>query len=218
MSPYRIIIADDHVIFRKGIKRIIEEVAGLVVIGEGGDGVEVLELLKVLTPDMVILDVSMPNMRGIEATKEIKILHPRVKVLILTMHKNPEYFFHATSAGAEGFLLKQDADTDLIHAIERIRNGKNFISPRLIDRLSLHISRLERDTRGTPNDGLTLREREVLKLIAEGKSSQEISILLKISTRTVDHHKENIKRKLRIKNLAQLIRYAIVKGYSDLEL
>ncbi|MEE9566246.1 MAG: response regulator transcription factor, partial [Desulfobacteria bacterium] len=131
MSPYRILLADDHVMFRQGMKRILEGVADLEVVGEVGDGLKLLERMKKSSTDMVILDISMPNLRGIEATKEIKTANSEVKVLILTMHKDKEYLYHAISAGADGYLLKEDADTELFSAIETIRRGGNYISPLL---------------------------------------------------------------------------------------
>lgn len=136
VTPYRIVLADDHVMFRHGLKRIIEEKADLEVVGEAGDGLELLDLLNKLmlnqlTPHMVIVDISMPNLQGIEATRQIKLNYPDTKVMILSMHKNQEYLNHSFKAGAEGYILKEDADTDLFSAIETIRQGKVYISPLL---------------------------------------------------------------------------------------
>jgi DNA-binding NarL/FixJ family response regulator len=129
MSRYRIILADDHVLIRAGLKRVIEENPRLGVIGEAGDGLELLELLEHTTPDMVILDISMPRLRGLEAIKIIKGLYPGVKILILTMHKSKDYLYQAMNNGADGYLLKEDANDALQFAIETLRRGKNFISP-----------------------------------------------------------------------------------------
>ncbi len=129
MPPYRIMLADDHVLVRKGIIKIIQEQKDLAVIGEAGDGVELLELLSKEIPDLVILDISMPRMRGLEATKKIKELHPEVKVLILTMHRDQEYLHRAMSDGADGYILKEDADLSLYSAIDVIRRGRTFVSP-----------------------------------------------------------------------------------------
>ncbi len=129
--PYRIILADDHALVRHGIKRIIQEDHELLVVDEAEDGLELLHLLEKSTPDMVILDISMPRLRGQEALKLIKGLHPKVKILILTMHGNKEYFYQAMAKGADGYLLKEDADRTLLLAIHTIRSGKSFISPRL---------------------------------------------------------------------------------------
>jgi len=213
-SPYRILLADDHVMFRQGMKRILEGVADLEVVGEVGDGLKLLERLKKSPPDMVILDISMPNLRGIEATKEIKTAYSEVKVLILTMHKDKEYLYHAISAGADGYLLKEDADTELFSAIETIRRGGNYISPLLSVELANDLAQTFHGTGFKPPfEPLTTREREVLKLIAEGKSNKEAASLLFISVRTVQHHRANIMRKLNIRKTADLVRYAIRKGY-----
>ena len=131
MAPYRIVLADDHVLVRQGIKRIIQEDVNLAVTGEAGDGLELLDLLKNGVPDVVILDISMPKLRGLEATKRIKENHPGVKVLILTMHKDKEFFRKAMSNGADGYLLKEDADVALHAAIRTIRTGGTFVSPLL---------------------------------------------------------------------------------------
>jgi DNA-binding NarL/FixJ family response regulator len=136
MKPYEIILADDHLMFRNGIRRIIEDSQGLAVIGEAGDGLQLLELLKKTKPDMVILDISMPNLRGLEATHEIKTSYPDVKILILTMHRNNEYLLQAMSAKADGYLLKEDTDTQLMAAIESIRGGKIYLSPLMSEDLS----------------------------------------------------------------------------------
>jgi DNA-binding NarL/FixJ family response regulator len=131
MNPYCIVVADDHALIREEIKRMLGECAEVKVIGEACDGLEALALVKELPPDMVILDISMPNLGGLGATRKIKRLHPDVKVLILTMHNSWEYFHHALIAGADGYLLKEEANTELFPAIEKIRQGKIYISPQL---------------------------------------------------------------------------------------
>jgi len=216
VSPYRIVLADDHVMFRQGIKNILEKNKGLEVIGEAGDGLKLLELLNKVIPDMIILDISMPNLRGIEATREIKMILPEVKVLILSMHKDKEFVYSAISAGAEGYLLKEDADTELFAAIEKIRQEGRYISPLLLGDLTDELFQAHHKGQLTPQDEpLTTREREVLKLIAEGTSSKEIADLLFISVRTVENHRANIMRKLNIKSTVNLIKYAIHKGYTS---
>ena len=216
MSPYRIVLADDHVMFRQGIKNILEKDKGLEVIGEAGDGLKLLELLNKATPDMIILDISMPNLRGIEATQEIKMILPEVKVLILSMHKDKEFVYSAISAGAEGYLLKEDADTELFAAIEKIRQEGRYISPLLLGDLTDELFQAHHKGQLTLQiEPLTTREREVLKLIAEGTSNKEIADLLFISVRTVENHRANIMRKLNIKSTANLIKYAIRKGYTS---
>ncbi|MGA1869591.1 MAG: response regulator [bacterium] len=214
MSSYRILLADDHVMFRKGIKNILERFTDLEVVGEADDGLKLLRLIQEVTPDMVILDISMPNLRGLEATREIKMIMPKVKVLILTMHKDKEYVYSAISAGAEGYLLKEDADTELFAAIKKIRQEEYYISPLLSGEVTNELIKIyHRGQLTSQSDPLTTREREVLKLIAEGKSNKEIADLLFISIRTVEHHRANIMKKLNIKQTASLVRYAIHKGY-----
>jgi len=215
MSSYRIVLADDHVLLRQGLKRIIDEMAGMQVIGEAGDGLELLSLLKKQTPHMVVLDISMPNLRGLEAIHEIKNVHPDIKILMLTMHKEKEYIHQAVSAGANGYLLKEDADKELFSAIEKIRMGKMYLSPILSEDLTGEWAAIRRGERkpSLESEPLTTREREVVKLIAEGKSSREIGDLLFISVRTVERHRSNIMSKLKLKNTADMVKYAIQKKY-----
>ena len=215
--PLSILLADDHVMFRRGVRRIIQGMDAVEVVGEASDGFELLELLKKTAPDLVILDISMPNLRGLEATREIKIINPKVKVLILTMHKDREYLYHAFTAGAEGYLLKEDADSELLAAIDTLRQGGTYISPLLSPQLA-DLFMEQAQPAGKPwlsGEVLTVREREVIKLIAEGKSSKEIGGLLFISSRTVQHHRANIMRKLNLKKTADLVKYAIQKGYTE---
>jgi len=215
MSPYEIILADDHLMFRNGIKRIIEDSKNLAVIGEAGDGLQLLELLKKTKPNMVILDISMPKLRGLETTREIKARYPDIKVLILTMHRNKEYLLQAVSAKTDGYLLKEDTDKQLIVAIESIRAGKIFLSPLMTDDLSQNLLGIIENADLSFDEALSLREREVLTLLAESKSSKEIADLLFISTRTVEHHRASINKKLKIDNIVDLVKYAIRKGYTS---
>lgn len=215
-SPFKILLADDHVMFRRGVRRIIQGLDNVEVVGEASDGLELLRLLKDLAPNLVIMDISMPNLRGLEATREVKCVDSRVKVLILTMHKDREYLYHALTAGAEGYLLKEDADGELISAIETLRKGGTFISSLLSAQMAdIFVDKFR--SGGEPltaaEEPLTVREREIIKLIAEGKSSKEIGQLLFISSRTVQHHRANIMRKLNLKKTADLVKYAIQKGY-----
>jgi DNA-binding NarL/FixJ family response regulator len=151
-------------------------------------------------------------MRGLEAIQEIKAAYPQVQVLILTMHKNAEYLSHTLGAGAAGFLLKQDADPELIEAITNIRQGKTYLSPAISEVVPELLRRQKPD--GTPKEVLTHREREVLKLLVEGKSSREIGELLFISLRTVQNHRANIMKKLKVRGITDLVKYAVHKGYS----
>ena len=215
MEPYRIVLADDHIMLRQGIRRLIEASPDMVVVGEVNDGLELLHLLKSVTTDMVVLDISMPKMRGIEATYEIKAAYPDIKVLILTMHKKPEYLRHTLSAGAHGYLLKEDTDEELYTAIKTIQHGRIYVSTILSAEVS-HDWLAMQPGQATPlRPILTIREREILQLIAEGNSSKEIADLLYISVRTVETHRASLMRKLSLKNIADLVRYAISKGYTS---
>jgi DNA-binding NarL/FixJ family response regulator len=207
MDAYTIILADDHAMFREGIRKIIERIEGALISGEVNDGLELLELLKRSSPNLVILDISMPNLRGLEAIREIKKTYPKVKVLVLTMHKKKEFLRQALRDGADGFLLKEDAGSELIRAVQTVRNGGKYLSPLLSSVLtSLAV---EEDK----TEVLTMREREVLKLLAEGKRAKEIAAALYISPHTVRRHRSNIMEKLNIKNLADLVKYAISQSY-----
>ncbi len=189
---------------------MIEEMADLTVIGEASDGLELLSLLKILDTDLVILDISMPNLRGIEATCELKKVFPNVKVLILTMYRDEELLHHAISSGADGYVLKEDSDKELYIAIENVRQGKLYISPRLSGGLTVET---RQGIFEPPLERLTKREMEVLRLIAEWKSSKEIANLLFISVRTVQNHRARIMSKLDMKKTADLVKYAIHQGY-----
>jgi len=217
-EPYRIILADDHVIFRQGIKKLLDSRDDLSVVGEASDGLELINILqRGLKTDMVILDISMPNLRGIEATHEIKGVYPEISVLVLTMHKSKEYLYHSISAGAQGYLLKEDSEVELFSAIEAIRNGEVFVSKLLTRELTEELSHMHYGTGQVSTDPLTPREREVLKLIAEGKSNKQVADLLFISIRTVENHRANIMNKLKLKKTVDLIRYAIQKGLVRIE-
>ena len=215
MNAYGILLADDHVMIRNGIKKIIEESDDMEVVAETGDGLELLNLLKNINPHMIILDISMPNMRGIEAAHEIKMVYPEIKIVILTMHKKKEYLYHALSAGAHGYLLKEDTGEELLTAITKIRQGGIYLSPILSEELTEEVIGFYRNGRKLLDDPLTTREKEVLKLISEEKSSKEIANLLFISARTVGHHRASIMKKLNINKIAGLVKYAIQKGYTS---
>ena len=212
MAAYRVVLADDHLLFREGMKLLIERVPDVEVVGEAGDGLELLNLLKELAPDMAIIDIAMPNLRGIEAAREIKMINPLTKVLILTMHKSREYLYHSISAGADGYLLKEDSDVELLSAINKIRNGETYVTRILAGELAEDLSQIYQGNRPISQEPLTTREREVLKMVSEGKSNNEIAALLSISVRTVENHRANIMKKLKLKKTADLVRYAVKEG------
>jgi DNA-binding NarL/FixJ family response regulator len=173
--------------------------------------------MKKVNTDIVVMDISMPRLGGIETTREIKMTHPEVKIIILTMYRDADYFHHAISAGAEGFLLKEDADRELIDAIKTVREGKIYVSPILSHDLAENLAQAYQG-KYEPfiDDGLTVREREVLKLVTEGKSNREIAELLFISPRTVEHHRSNIMKKLKINKNTDLSKEALRKGDTTL--
>ena len=207
MASYTIVIADDHVMFREGVKHIIEQCPEACISGEANDGLELMALLKKSSPDLVILDISMPNLRGLEAIKEIKRGYPEVKILVLTMHKKKEFIRQALASGADGFLLKEDAGGELIQALQAISKGGKYFSPLVASLMtSLVLEPAQAEI-------LSIREREVLKLLAEGKKTEEIAEILFISPHTVRRHRANIMEKLDINNLTDLIKYAISHHY-----
>jgi len=211
MESYRIVVADDHSLFRQGLKGLLGTKPGLEVVGEAGDGLELLRLLKNEASDahLVILDISMPNLRGLEAIPEIKACCPNMKILIVTMHADKEYLFQALTAGANGYFLKKDADKELFSAIGTIRSGKIYVSPHLADDLAEFWAN---GRMGSGGSALSNRERQVLKLIAEGKSNKDTAQVLFISVHTVERHRANLMRKLGLKKTADLVKYAIRQG------
>ena len=207
MGAYSIVLADDHAMLREGIRRIIERIEDARISGEVNDGLELLELLKRSSPNLVILDISMPNLRGLEAIREIKKTYPQVKILVLTMHKKKEFLRQALRDGADGFLLKEDAGSELIRAVQTVRNGGKYLSPLLSNVLT------SMAVEGEQTEVLTIRERGVLKLLAEGRKTKEIADALYISPHTVRRHRANIMEKLNINSLADLVKYALSQSY-----
>ena len=215
-APYRVVIADDHVMFRNGLSKILQdsEDDAIDVVGEAGDGMELLNLLRSVVADMVILDISMPNLNGIEAISGVKAVKPDLKILVLTMHRDIEFLQQAMAAGADGYLLKEDAGRDVFSAIGRIRQGKTFVSALLADGLTSDWVALCRGAKSASGvEALTSREKEVMKLIAEGKSNKEIASILFISIHTVVRHRANLMSKMKLKNTAEIVKYAIENKY-----
>jgi DNA-binding NarL/FixJ family response regulator len=214
MKPCGIVLADDHLLFRNLMKKSIESIPDFAIVGEVSTGLELLELLKTCKPDLIILDISMPDLQGIEAAREIKRSYPRTKILILTMHKSKDYLRSALAAGVDGYLLKENAYEDLIKAIRELQQGKRYISNLVLPKVKEII--LQDKGWSRQREALTLRETVILKLMAEGKSSREIADLLFISVPTVNRHRFNIRHKLDLKSNVDLIKYAIEKGYTSL--
>ncbi|MBL0714899.1 MAG: response regulator transcription factor [Desulfosarcina sp.] len=214
MKVYKIVLADDHVILREGIKKIINESKNMEVVGEASDGLMLLKILKRTMTDMVILDVSMPKLRGIEAAQEIRKRFPELAILFLSMHKSREYLQKALAAGAKGYIVKEDSGNELIHAIETIRSGGSYLSPMMMKELSDDPIGICRGMGRWAEDPLTPRECQILQLIADGKTSKEIAQLLFISIHTVHNHRKNIKHKLAIRKNTDLVKYALKHGYA----
>jgi DNA-binding NarL/FixJ family response regulator len=210
-TPYKIVLADDHTLVRETVKQSLEKRPDLQVIGEARDGLELLGLLRKVTPDLIIIDVSMPNLSGLEAVQEIRKLLPAVKIMMLTMHKSGEYLHKAIASGVQGYLLKENALADLYGAVQAIRGGGTYISPLIAGELH---DMLLRAKSGGPSwdEPLTHRELTVLGMLAGGKSSKQIAELIFVSVATVNTHRHNMKKKLHLKTNAELIRYALEKG------
>jgi DNA-binding NarL/FixJ family response regulator len=209
---YRILLAEDHVIFRELIKKSLKEIPDLEIVGEVSDGRELLDSVKTLKPQMILLDIGLPEMSGLDAAQTIKQQQPDLKILVLTMHKTMYHLSRALDVGVDGYLLKEDAFNDLLMAIDTIRGGKPYVSH------LLHQQMLEKITTDTKkpvgSKVLSRRETEVLKLFGAGKSNLEIAASLGISPSTLRIHLSNIKKKLFIKSNTDLVRYAIKKGYA----
>ncbi len=208
----RILLADDHALVRAGIRRILEAEPDITVVAEASDGAEAVDLARRTTPDLAVLDVSMPRMTGLQAAREISRRAASVKTLMLSMHDNEQYFFAALQAGANGYVLKSAADEDLVAACRAALRGESFLYAGVASTLVRdYLDRIRRGER-LPRAVLTEREEEVVKLIAEGHSSREIANALVISVKTVERHRANVLAKLGMRDRTELTRYAIRAG------
>lgn len=215
MSKIRLLLVDDHEIVRAGLRMLFLAEEDMEIVAEAGSGAEALTAVSQTRPDVVIMDVAMPGMSGIEATRRIKEASPETAVLALTMHEDEQYFFEMLNAGASGYVPKRAAPDDLVSAIRAVSQGQAFLYPSLAKLLVqdfLQRSDGEGGDEETAVIGLTPREREVLIAIAEGHTNREIAEKLVISVKTVDRHRENIMRKLNLHNRVELVKYAIEKG------
>jgi DNA-binding NarL/FixJ family response regulator len=210
--PARLLIADDHAMVRRGLRMVLDAEPDLRVVAEAGDGAEAVALAREGDLDLAVLDVSMPRMTGLQATAELALIRPDLRVLMLSMHDNEQYLFEALKAGASGYVLKSAADRDLVEACRAALRGEPFLYPSAIAALIRDFLERARDGEAIPADPLTPRELEVVKLIAEAHGSAEIARLLSISPRTVDRHRENLMAKLGMRDRVELTRYAIRRG------
>ncbi|HLZ19541.1 MAG TPA: response regulator transcription factor [Smithellaceae bacterium] len=211
----RIAIAEDHTILREGLKALLSSNADLEVVGEAEDGREAVRIALELKPDLMLMDLSMPKLNGIEAIKEIKRQCPEIKVLILTVYKTEEYVLASLQAGADGYILKEANHAEFLMAIKNVLMGKNYLSPEISGKVIEGYIRGKQNDSATPHtiwDTLTSREREILKLVGEGYKNREIADDLCISMKTVEKHRENLMKKLDLHTASALTSYAIEKG------
>jgi DNA-binding NarL/FixJ family response regulator len=212
MNKVRVLLADDHTLMRAGLRVLLERQPDLAVVGEAEDGRQTLQLVETLQPDVVVMDIAMPNLNGIEATAQIVKKNPKAGVIILSMHSDEAYLVRALSAGARGYLLKDSAEADLIRAVQAVSQGRPFFSPAISQTLlEDYVRRLQQENLQDSYDLLTDREKEVLQLLAEGRSNKEAAALLSLSLYTVETHRANLMQKLGLHNTAEIVLYAVRK-------
>jgi DNA-binding NarL/FixJ family response regulator len=214
-APIRVLLVDDHTILREGIRALLSAEADIEVVGEASDGIEAVEQVQRLRPHLVIMDLVMPRMNGLEATRQIRARHPDVRILILSMYDDDEYVREITQAGASGYVLKRVAAEDLVRAIHEVHGGGSFLYPPIAAKLMDYVRRGQ----PAPDEGepLTLREREVLRLVAEGNTNQAIAVALGLSRKTVESHRANIMRKLEVHDVTDLVKCALRMGLITLD-
>lgn len=212
MSKVRILLADDHGLVRKGLRFVLEREPTMEVVGEAGDGREAVRMAEALNPAVVIMDIAMPNLNGIDATAQIVKQNPEAGVIMLSVHSDESYLVRALGAGAKGYLLKDSAELDVVRAVQSVAQGRPFFSPAIAKTLLEDYMRyLQQRNLADSYDLLTDREREVLQLLAEGKSNKEVAALLDLSLYTVETHRTHIMQKLNLHNTAEIVLYAVRK-------
>ncbi|MFC9409056.1 response regulator [[Kitasatospora] papulosa] len=208
----RILLADDHALVRRGVRLILDGEPDLQVVAEAGDGAEAVEMARSERPDLAVLDIAMPRLTGLQAARELSRVMPELRILMLTMYDNEQYFFEALKAGASGFVLKSVADRDLVEACRAAMRDEPFLYPGAVTALIRNYLDRVRDGGDVPDRAITEREEEILKLVAEGHSSKEIAGMLVISVKTVERHRANLLQKLGLRDRLELTRYAIRAG------
>ncbi|MEU9614584.1 response regulator transcription factor [Streptomyces sp. NPDC048209] len=208
----RILLADDHALVRRGVRLILDGEPDLQVVAEAGDGAEAIEMARSERPDLAVLDIAMPRLTGLQAARELSRVMPELRILMLTMYDNEQYFFEALKAGASGFVLKSVADRDLVEACRAAMRDEPFLYPGAVTALIRNYLDRVRDGGDVPDRAITEREEEILKLVAEGHSSKEIAGMLVISVKTVERHRANLLQKLGLRDRLELTRYAIRAG------
>jgi two-component system response regulator NreC len=212
MSKTRILVADDHGIVRKGLRFLLDRQPGMEVVGEASEGREAVRLSQELTPNVVIMDVAMPQLNGIDAAAQILKSNPHTSIIMLSMYADESYLVRALSVGAKGYLLKDSAEMDIVRAVQVVAQGRPFFSPQIAQSLlEDYVRSLQERGLQDSYELLTDREREILQLIAEGKSNKEIATLLDLSTYTVETHRTNLMHKLNLHNTAEIVLYAVRK-------
>jgi DNA-binding NarL/FixJ family response regulator len=211
MKTLRILIADDHDLMRRGVKALLQSRAGWEIVGEAHTGREAVSKAEELKPDVVILDISMPDLNGVDAAKRIRKASPDTEVLILSVHYSDQLIRDILEAGVRGYIVKSDSDRDLVIAVETLANHKPFFTPRATEVMLTNFNegKTKADPPETMRDRLTSREREIVQLLAEGKSSKEVASSLNISVKTAETHRANIMRKLQLHTVSELVRYAV---------
>lgn len=213
----RIVLCDDHQIIREGLRSLLEKQSDMKVVGEGTNGNEAIKLASAQTPDVIVMDVAMPDLNGIAATRRLREDQPRLKILALSMHSDRRFVTGMLEAGASGYLLKDCAFSELANAIRAVASGGLYISPRIADSVLQEFTRHARPAHKPPKIDLTLREEEILQLIAEGRSTKDIAASLHVSVKTVETHRTHIMQKVGVHNVAALTKYAIREGFTSLE-
>lgn len=212
MGQIRALLADDHGLLRKGVRSVLAQDPGIAIVGEAGDGSEAVRLAEQLAPDVVVMDVAMPGLNGLDAAAQITRKSRRIGVIVLTMYSDEEYLIRAVSAGIRGYLLKDSAEPDLIRAVKAVAMGNTFFSPAIADTLiDDYRARLQRDDLRDSYELLTDRERQVLQLLAEGKTNKDVATILSLGVSTVESHRLNLMKKLDLHNTAELVLYAVRK-------